>query len=90
MANDNAYDLIDFPCHFPIKVIGEVSENFTAIIISIIQTHSKAFDASAVEMKGSSQGKYISLTCNVFVKSKDQLDKIYIDLSKHPLTKFVL
>ena len=52
--------------------------------------YSKAFDASAVEMKGSSQGKYISLTCNVFVKSKDQLDKIYIDLSKHPLTKFVL
>jgi len=41
-------------------------------------------------MRGSSNGKYISLTCNVFVETKEQLDKIYIDLSGHPQTQFVI
>ncbi|MFZ8943476.1 MAG: YbeD family protein [Methylophilaceae bacterium] len=90
MAEDNSKNLIDFPCHFPIKVIGEVSDNFSDIIISIIRAHTELFDASSIEMRGSSQGKYISLTCNIYVESKAQLDQIYIDLSKHPITKFVL
>jgi putative lipoic acid-binding regulatory protein len=41
-------------------------------------------------MKGSSAGKYISLTCKVFVLSQKQLDKIYIELSGLKETKFVL
>ena len=65
--------LINFPCHFAIKVIGDAR-----------------FDSSCIEMKGSSAGKYISLTCNVFVLSQKQLDNIYIELSGLKVTKFVL
>jgi uncharacterized protein len=41
-------------------------------------------------MKGSKQGNYISLTCNIYVTSKVQLDNLYRELSSHPETKFVL
>lgn len=82
--------LIEFPCDFPIKVMGEAQADFSAEIIKTIQQILPSFNASQVEMRGSSGGKYISLTCTVYVTSKPQLDGIYRALSAHPMTKFVL
>lgn len=82
--------LIEFPCDFAIKVVGETHEVFAATIVEIIQTLVPAFTAEHVEMRASSGGKYISLTCNVYVTSQDQLDAVYRLLSAHPLVKFAL
>ena len=90
MNENEKKSLLEFPCDFAIKVIGEVDENFSSTVIEIIKQHYKSFNASKIEMKGSSNGKYISLNCNVYVVSQKQLDKIYIDLSKSPMTEFVL
>jgi putative lipoic acid-binding regulatory protein len=82
--------LIEFPCDFAIKVVGETHETFSATIVGLIQTLVPAFTAEHVEMRASSGGKYISLTCNVYVTSQDQLDAVYRLLSAHPLVKFAL
>lgn len=82
--------LIEFPCHFAIKVMGETHEAFSAIIVEAIQTLLPAFTAEHVEMRASSGGKYISLTCTVHVTSQDELDAVYRLLSAHPLVKFAL
>lgn len=82
--------LIEFPCEFPIKVMGETHETFAQTIISLIQTILPAFNATNVEMRASSAGKYISLTCTVYVESQQQLDDIYRLLSGHPLVKYTL
>jgi uncharacterized protein len=82
--------LIEFPCDFPIKVMGETREEFSQTIIEVIQGHTSDFDASKVEMRASTGGKYISITCFVYVTSKPQLDNIYRALTAHPLVKYVL
>ena len=82
--------LIEFPCDFPIKVMGETHANFTAEVIKTIHTLEPNFDASKIEMRGSSGGKYISLTCSVYVTSKPQLDDIYRALTAHPMVKVTL
>lgn len=82
--------LIEFPCEFPIKVMGETQDDFAQIIIGLIQTIVPTFDASHIEMRASSGGKYISLTCNVIVHSQKELDDIYRLLTAHPLVKFAL
>ena len=82
--------LIEFPCDFPIKVMGETHVNFTDEIIKTIQKQLPTFDASKIEMRGSSGGKYISLTCSVNVDSKPQLDNIYRALTSHPMVKVTL
>ena len=82
--------LIEFPCYFPIKVMGEVHDEFTSTVIKIITKKNKDFDPSTIEMKGSSEGRYISLTCFVYVASKPELDDIYLSLSTHPMIKVVL
>jgi putative lipoic acid-binding regulatory protein len=82
--------LIEFPCDFPIKVMGETHADFTAEIIKTIRSKLTHFDESDIEMRGSSGGKYISLTCTVHVTSKPQLDDIYLALTSHPMVKVVL
>ena len=88
--DDIAETLIEFPCNFPIKVMGETRADFSSEIIKIIQTFVPIFDATHIEMRGSSGGKYISLTCTVAVTSKPQLDDIYRALTAHPMVKFAL
>ena len=82
--------LIEFPCDFPIKVIGETHAEFSKEMIKTIQSVIANFDANQIEMRGSSGGKYISLTCTVYVSSKMQLDDVYRALTAHPMVKFVL
>ena len=88
--NTSPETLIEFPCHFPIKVMGEVHDEFTSTVIEIIKQKNGKFDPSTIEMKGSSEGRYISLTCFVYVTSKPELDDIYRTLSSHPMIKVVL
>ena len=61
--NQQEDSLIDFPCDFPIKVMGKSQVDFGAEIIRTIQKLDASFDASKVEIKASSKGNYISLTC---------------------------
>ncbi|ABE50764.1 HP0495 family protein [Methylobacillus flagellatus] len=82
--------LIDFPCDFPIKVMGEAHEEFANLIMAVIQQHLPEFDATRIEMRASTGGKYVSLTCTVLVHSKPQLDDIYRSLTSHPKVKYVL
>lgn len=88
--DDITETLIEFPCDFPIKVMGETHADFASEIIKTIQTQLPSFDATKIEMRGSSGGKYISLTCTVHVTSKPQLDDIYRAISAHPMVKFAL
>lgn len=82
--------LIEFPCDFPIKVMGETHDEFSTEIIKTIRVLEATFDATKVEMRGSSKGKYTSLTCTCYVESKVQLDNIYRALTSHPMVKYVL
>jgi uncharacterized protein len=82
--------LIEFPCDFPIKVMGETHDAFTQQIVLAIQGHLAEFNITQVESRASSNGKYTSLTCIVYVESKPQLDAIYQTLTTHPMVKVVL
>ncbi len=82
--------LIEFPCDFPIKVMGETRDDFAATIITVVRIHLPDFDASRVELRGSSGGRYTSLTCTVYVTSKPQLDDLYRALTAHPMVRVVL
>ena len=88
--DDITETLIEFPCDFPIKVMGETHVDFSSEIIKTIQGQLSSFDATKIEMRGSTGGKYISLTCTVHVTSKPQLDDIYRALTAHPMVKFAL
>lgn len=82
--------LIEFPCEFPIKIMGARVEGFAQAVVEVVLRHDSAFDAATVEMRPSSKGNYLALTCTVYAVSQDQLDALYRELSSHPMVKVVL
>jgi putative lipoic acid-binding regulatory protein len=82
--------LIEFPCFFAIKVMGESNQVFVETIKVLVQTHVPEFSDSDIDKRESSSGKYLSLTCNVWVTSQDHLDTVYRSVTSHPLVKYVL
>ena len=82
--------LLKFPCEFPIKVMGETREGFAEAIVEVVRLHAPEFDASRMDMRPSSTGKYLSLTCSITATSKPMLDDLYRALTSHPMVKVVL
>ncbi len=82
--------LLEFPCEFPIKVMGETRDDFVQAVVAVVQAHATDFDAASVEMRASGKGNYLAVTCTVRATSREQLDNLYRDLSSHPYVKVVL
>lgn len=85
-----ADSLLEFPTAFPIKVMGRTRDGFAQAIVAVVQKHAPDFDPATMEMRASSAGKYLSLTCTVNATSREQLDALYRDLTSHPMVAMVL
>ena len=89
-APQGAESLIEFPCDFPLKVMGLADNALAQAVLEVVLRHDPDFDGATMEMRASSGGKYVSLTCTVMATSKPQLDALYMELTSHPLVKVVL
>lgn len=87
---DSKETLIEFPCDFPLKIMGRADGNLAQAVLEIVTRHAPGFDGATMEMRASSGGNYVSLTCTVLATSKPQLDALYMELTSHPLVKVVL
>lgn len=81
--------LIQFPCDFPIKIIGITTVNYLGDIIKIVRHHFPDFDTNLIQHKHSEHGKYTALTIIVHALNKVSLDKLYMEITQHPNTKMV-
>lgn len=82
--------LLEFPCDFPIKIMGASRDGFAQAILEVVVRHAPDFDGTTMEMRASREGNYLSLTCTVRATSKSQLDALYRELTNHPWVKIVL
>lgn len=82
--------LIEYPCDFPIKVMGKAHPEFAQILTEVVKEHDPEFDAVTVEMRASKGGNYLSLTFTVRATSREQLDALYRSLHGHPMVSVVL
>ena len=82
--------LIDYPSLFPIKVMGVKVDGLVYAITQVAHQFDPAFDASTIELRESSGGKYLGVTINVMATSREQLDELYRTLSTHPMVRVVL
>jgi putative lipoic acid-binding regulatory protein len=82
--------LLEFPTDFPIKIMGERRDDFAQTMVDIVIRHAPDFQPETVEMRASSSGNYLSVTCTVRATSKAQLDSLYREVTAHPWVKMVL
>jgi putative lipoic acid-binding regulatory protein len=88
--NPRADTLIEYPSLFPIKVMGLKVDGFVHAVTFIAEQFDPSFDASTLELRESSGGKYLGVTLNVTATSREQLDELYRTLTSHPMVKVVL
>lgn len=89
-ANQKSDDLFQFPCDFPIKVLGRRVDDFAQTVLGLVLLHAPDFDPATMEMRVSQAGHYISVTCTIRAVSRRQLDELYRALSGHPAVAMVL
>lgn len=82
--------LIDFPCDFPIKIVGKNTATFQTDIVNIIQQHKVGFDPAQMKVRLSQNQAYCALTVTVHVNNKEMLDQLYHKLTQYPDIQMVL
>lgn len=90
MMRSDQESLIDYPCLFPIKVMGHKTDGLVQVLVAIARAHDPGFDDSTVELRESKGGNYLGVTLTVTATSRQQLDQLYTALSQHPMVKVVL
>ena len=82
--------LLTFPCVFPMKVMGRRRDGFAQAVSEVVMRHAPDFHPETIEMRTSKNGRYLSLTVTLNARSREQLDALYSELSRHPLVMMVL
>jgi len=82
--------LLEFPCSFPIKIMGRTRDGFAQAVVEIVRKHAPDFDAATLEMRASSAGNYLSVTATINAASREQLDALYRELCAQPMVAMVL
>jgi uncharacterized protein len=80
----------EFPCSYPLKVMGKNSNEFYSAVSAIIERHVRNGDGIVYSSRTSSGDKYLSVTATFTVESREQLEAIYKELKSHHLVLMTL
>lgn len=81
-------ELLEFPCDFPYKIMGEAHPELVDNVLEVIQRHAPG-DYSPV-VKPSRTGKYHSITVTINAKDIKQIENLYKELGELERVKMVL
>jgi putative lipoic acid-binding regulatory protein len=74
-------ELFNFPCDFPIKIMGRCDCELETLVVQVINRHVADLSENAVTTRPSGKGNFISVTVIVKATSREQLDNIYRELT---------
>lgn len=81
---------IEFPCDYPIKVIGEAHAELRAHVLTVMETHASDFDRAKISIRDSSKGRWQAMTVVITATGKPQIDAIFAALKTSSRVKMVL
>ena len=87
---DDKEGLLEFPCRFPIKVMGRDDAEFQAHVLQIISAHVEDITANDITSRSSSKGKFLAVTVTIDAQNQEHLDRIYRTLTASDRVLYVL
>jgi putative lipoic acid-binding regulatory protein len=90
MKNPDKKPLLEFPCDFPIKIMGKANLDFQATALGIIRKYVPDLSEGAISTRYSKDNNYLSITVTILAQNQQQLDEIYKELSAHQDIMMVL
>lgn len=81
---------IEFPCDYPIKIIGERNPDAMVEIISIVRKHAPEVTPDQVNIRQSRNGNFESLRVTIVATDESQLESLHTELVALPSVRLVL
>lgn len=79
----DADSLLEFPCDFPIKVIGKADRDLDSLVFRLVRAHVPDLGEGAIHSRMSRNGNYHAVTVTIRATSRAQLDDVYRSLTAH-------
>lgn len=71
---------IEYPCRYPIKVMGPNADDFPALVHEIGERHADPIPLSDVRVRESRNGRWVAVTLTIVARSEAQIEAIFTDL----------
>lgn len=81
---------IEFPCDYPIKILGRVSIDFEQTVLQVVSRHAPGFDQTLIKLKQSRKGTFASLNMVITATGKPQLDAMHKELIATGVVQMVI
>ncbi|MBT8443668.1 MAG: DUF493 domain-containing protein [Gammaproteobacteria bacterium] len=82
--------IIEFPCRFPIKVMGRDESEFKAHVLQIVSAHVDDIAPEDIAVRSSRKGKFLAVTVTIEATSQEHLDRVYRNLTSSERILYVL
>lgn len=90
MADTPQAPTIEFPCRYPIKVIGTAAEDFTDLVVTIVEQHTETGDVELVDVRDSKNGRFVSVRIRITATGEEQLQALHLALKSTGRVHMVL
>jgi putative lipoic acid-binding regulatory protein len=81
---------IKFPALYPIKVVGTATEDFRDYVVAVMERHAGALLEEHIDVKPSSNGRFLSVRVTIMATGPDQLQTIFEELKASGRVHIVL
>lgn len=81
---------IEFPCEYPIKVIGGAGDGFVELVCEIVERHAPDFDRDLIDLRDSKNGRFVSIRVVIIATGTDQLEALHAELKASGRVQMVL
>ena len=73
--------VIEYPCDFPLSIIGLNSSGFPSFVMEILRRHIPSLEENAYSIRPSRDARYLSVKVKFIAESRSQLDELYRELT---------
>jgi putative lipoic acid-binding regulatory protein len=81
---------IEFPCSYPIKVMGDAASDFPDFVVAVMTKHAGDISEADVSVRESSKGTFLSVTVTITATGVDQLTLIHEEFKLSSRVKMVM
>ena len=81
---------IEFPCAYPVKILGRSVPEFETVVLEVIEKHSPGFSRETISMRASREGTFVSMTVEITATGKPQLQALHQELMSTGLVQMVI
>jgi putative lipoic acid-binding regulatory protein len=89
-VNEERKPVIEYPCAYPIKVMGLHENDFAACVVDIVRRHDPGLTEERIAYRESRNGKYLSVSVVITATGAGHIEALFNDLKASGRVAMVL